>query len=221
MSRGRPASLGSIPPPARAPARGRYDRSQSSEERARAQRRRLLDAASEVFAARGFAGASVEAIVERAGMSRKTFYEHFTDLRDVLLKLHDRSASLAFRFVEASVRSEDDPVAQIRAGVRAFLGIVAEFGDLSRVVFREVRAAGPEYEVHREAVLARYVALLFERLSEAYTRKQIARPPDELTLYALVAGLESVAMRYVTRREEARVTEAVEPLTGLVLRAFR
>lgn len=221
MPRSRALSLGSIPPPARAPARGRYDRTLSAEDRARAQRRRILDAAAEVFAARGFAGASVEQIVERAGMSRKTFYEHFTDLKDVLLKLHDRSASLAFRFVEAASRSESEPIEQLRAGVRAFLGIVAEYADLSRVVFREVRAAGPQHEVHRDVVLGRYVALISERLTEAYARGEIARRPDELTVYALVAGLESVAMRYVSRHEESRATEAVEPMVALILRAFR
>lgn len=214
-------TLGSIPPPARAPSRGRYDRSLSADERARGQRRRILEAAGEVFAQKGFAGASVEQIVERAGMSRKTFYEHFSDLKDVLLKLHDRSASLTFRFVEASVRSESDPIEQIRAGVRAFLGIVAEYADLSRVVFREVRAAGPEYEVHRDIVLARYVTLIMERLTEAYARGAVARRPDELTLYALIAGLESVAMRYVARGEATRATEAVEPMVSMILSAFR
>ena len=123
MNRSR-APLGSLPPPARAPTRGRYDRTLSATDRDRAQRRRILDAAAEVFAARGFAGASVEQIVERAGMSRKTFYAHYQDLTDVLLKLHDRSASLAYRFVAATVRSESEPVAQIRAGVRTFLGSV-------------------------------------------------------------------------------------------------
>jgi AcrR family transcriptional regulator len=207
---------------ARAPSRGRYDRNLSPEERSKQQRRRLLDSATEVFATRGYAGASVELIVEKAGMSRRTFYEHFDDLQDVLIKVHDRSASLAYRFVEAAVLNadENDPVSQLTAGVSALLGIIAQYGDLSRVVFREVRAAGPEHEVRRDVVLGRYVTLLFERLSAAHARGQIARPPDELTLYTLVSGMESVAMRYVARHEEQRAHEAVPTLVGLVLRAF-
>ena len=39
---------------------------------------RLLDAAGHVFAEMGWANATVEAIVTRAGMSRRTFYEHST-----------------------------------------------------------------------------------------------------------------------------------------------
>jgi hypothetical protein len=88
------------------------------------------------------------------------------------------------------------------------------------VVFREVRAAGPEHEVRRDVVLGRYVTLLFERLTAAHARGQIARSPDELTLYTLVSGFESVAMRYVARHEEQRAQEAVPTLVGLVLRAF-
>lgn len=223
MTRARRSSSTLAPPKAteaRAESRGRYDRSLTPEQRKREQRRRLLESAAKVFAQRGFAGATVEAIVDRAGMSRRTFYEHFDDVRDVLLTLHDRAASLAFRFVEMAVRAEDEPIAQLRAGVTAFLGIVAEHADLARVLFREVRAAGPEHELRREAVLARYVTLLFERLSQAHAQRLVARAPDELTLYAVVSGIESVAMRYVAHREEARVLDAVDGLTQLIVRAF-
>ncbi|MFT3770214.1 MAG: helix-turn-helix domain-containing protein [Minicystis sp.] len=198
-------------------------RSQTSAERQKDQRRRLLRAAAEIFAAQGFARANVEAIVDKAGMSRRTFYEHFTSLEDILLQLHDRAASAAFRYVEAVVRSldGDDPLARLRAAVAAFLGVVAEHPDLSRVVFREVRAAGPDLEVRRDVVLGRYVTLLFEQLATAHARGLVGRPPDELTLYTLVAGAESVAMRYVSRGETARAQEAVPTLVELLLRAFR
>jgi AcrR family transcriptional regulator len=201
--------------------RGRYDRAQSPEERKRDQVQRLLDAAVEIFAARGFAGATVELIIERARMSRKTFYEHFEDLRDALLTLVARGADRAFESVEAAVSAESDPIAQLRVGVRAFLSIVAQNAAISRVVFREVRAAGPKFEQHRERILGRYVALLVSRLAAAHERGVLSRPPDELTVYALVAALESVAMRYVSRREEERLVEAAPVLEELVLRAFR
>lgn len=199
-----------------------YDRSQTPEERRREQRRRLLNAAADVFATLGFAGSSVEAVVDRAGMSRRTFYEHFDDLGAILLQLHDRSASVAYRFVEAAVKSidENDPVSRVKAGVVAFLAIIAEYPDLSRVVFREVRASGPDNEHRRDVVLGRYVSLLFETFSRAYAKGLIRRQPDELTLYMLVAGMESVAMRYVARNEASRLQEASPVLAELLLKAF-
>src|SRR5687767_13565478 len=87
----------------RAPGRGKYDRTRTQDERVRDQRRRLLDAAGHVFAEVGWADATVETIVSRAGMSRRTFYEHFDDLKSCLLTLHQRVSDLSFRSVEALV----------------------------------------------------------------------------------------------------------------------
>lgn len=207
--------------PTVAAGRGRYDRQQPSGERYDEQRARLLSAAADVFATKGFADASVEDVVVIAGMSRRTFYEHFDDLRDALMQVHEMAASMCFRAVEERVRAETDPVAKLRAGVFAFLQMLSQHAPLARVVFREVRAAGREFEVRREAMLARFVSLLFEGVAEAHAAGIASRAPDELTLYALVSAMEAVGMRYIERREESRATEAAPALAELVIRAFR
>ena len=51
---------------------------------------RILDAATEVFAEHGFAGASIDAITERAGYSRGAFYSNFTDKSELLIRLTQR-----------------------------------------------------------------------------------------------------------------------------------
>jgi len=205
---------------ARHSGRGKYDRAQTPSARHEEQRQRLLVAAAEVFAAKGFANAAVADIVSTAGMSRRTFYEHFDDLRDVLLQVHERAASQAFRFVESAIRAAPDPTARVKAGVEAFLTMLASQGDLARVLFREVRAAGPATEAIHEALLSRYVGLVFEGVADAYAKKIVTRPPDEVTIFALVSAMEAVGMRYVMRREEARAIEAAPTLVELFVRAF-
>lgn len=180
----------------------------------------MFAAATHVFAKRGFAATTVDMIVAEAGVSRRTFYEHFDDLKDVLLQLHDRIANASFRAIQAMVEGQHHPNDQLRAGVEAFLGLVANFGDQSRVLFREVRAAGPEHEVRREAVLARFAALLFAGVARANVMGIATKPPDELRIFALVAAMEAVAMRYVERNDAARATEAVAPLVDMVIRTF-
>src|SRR5438094_8288096 len=100
--------------------RGKYDRGQTARERKAEQREQLLEAATEVFAQRGFAGATVEAVIKKAGMSRRTFYEHFDDLLDLLNRVHDRAAALAFEFITAQTAQERDPRKRIRVGLEAF-----------------------------------------------------------------------------------------------------
>ena len=55
-------------------------------------RRRLLDAAAEVFAERGFGAAPLEEIAERAGYSRGAVYSNFEDKDDLFLALLARSS---------------------------------------------------------------------------------------------------------------------------------
>ncbi len=64
-----------------------------------ATRRRLLDAAQEVFAEHGFDGASIDEICTRAGFSRGAFYSNFSDKADLLITLCERRAT-AFADVE-------------------------------------------------------------------------------------------------------------------------
>src|SRR5512142_520459 len=118
------------------PRPGQYDRTQSASKRRREQRAKLLASAARIFARVGFAHASVEAIIQDAGMSRRTFYLHFKDLRDVWLKLHQQSAKFALAFVQNAIESAPDPVAGIEAGIRAFLELSARNADLARVLFR-------------------------------------------------------------------------------------
>lgn len=47
-------------------------------------RRRLQDAALQLFAARGYAATTVDEIAARAGVSQRTFFRHFRDKEEVL-----------------------------------------------------------------------------------------------------------------------------------------
>lgn len=60
-------------------------------------RRRLSDAAVDLYAERGFAETTVAAVAERAGLTERTFFRHFADKREVLFgnedDLRDRLAA--------------------------------------------------------------------------------------------------------------------------------
>jgi AcrR family transcriptional regulator len=65
-------------------------RKRLTRDESRAQTRsRLIEAAGEVFAERGFYGASVEEIAERAGFSRGAFYSNFDSKEDLFLAVVD------------------------------------------------------------------------------------------------------------------------------------
>lgn len=204
----------------RAPGRGKYDRSRTPDERQREQRRRLLEAAGHVFAEMGWANATVEAIVTRAGMSRRTFYEHFDDLKECLLVLHKSVTKVSFRAVETRVAAETDPERMLHAGVESLLGGIAMFPHMARVMFREVRAAGREFELIHDEMMSRFAKLVYDGVQAGYERGKAGRPPDELRVFALVSGIEALAMRFVLRGEEHKAPEAAPILIDMVQKVF-
>ena len=220
-----PPSDPTLPESKRAPGRGKYDRSQSPDERQKDQQKRLLEAAGYVFAEMGWADATVEAIVNRAGMSRRTFYEHFDDLKECLLVLHQRVTKISFRAVESQVESQQTPQEMLRMGVMAFLGGIAMFPHMARVMFRVVRSAGPEFERIHEQMMARFTKLVLEGVEASFESglgfgKRPADGHVELRVFALVSGMEAVAMRYVMRGEESKALEAAPVLVEMVQKTF-
>src|SRR3954453_14492306 len=108
------------------------------------QRRRLNEAAAAVFARVGYADATAEGIAREAGMSKATFYEHFTNKEDAILALFDSSAQLVAERMAAATRTvEEAPAAQIGAGGRAFLQTLSEFPERAQTLLVEIIGAGP------------------------------------------------------------------------------
>jgi AcrR family transcriptional regulator len=90
-------------------------------ERGRATRERVIRAATELFAARGFDGTSTEAVLKASGVSRGSLYHHFANkealFRAVLTDLQARlGADLA-----AVGQQAGEPIAAMRAGALEWL----------------------------------------------------------------------------------------------------
>ncbi|MFB9924113.1 TetR/AcrR family transcriptional regulator [Amycolatopsis halotolerans] len=80
----------------------------------------LIDAAFEVFAERGFYGASIEDICDRAGLTRGAFYSNFANKEELFFRLFDSHADRVVAFwadALAGVEDSDDPLAALFEGL--------------------------------------------------------------------------------------------------------
>ena len=88
--------------------------------------RQLLELAEQLFAERGYAGASMEELARRAGVTKPVVYELFGSKDGVFRACVDRAVDHLARSVAVAVRAEVDPEARVRAGGLAFLRFAAE-----------------------------------------------------------------------------------------------
>lgn len=80
---------------------------------------RLTEAAVELFIERGYETVTVAQIAERAGLTKRTFFRHFTDKREILFGGQE---SYRLMFAEAIAGAPDSatPLEAVGAAVRAF-----------------------------------------------------------------------------------------------------
>jgi AcrR family transcriptional regulator len=178
---------------------------------AASQRTRLLEAVGRAVADKGYAGATIDDIVRGAGVSKKTFYDHFADKLDCFLAAYEAASDeLLARLREAQSRPEGW-LERTRAGIVAYLRWLAAEPALARVFLIEVAAAGPVAAERRERIRDRYAEVLRELQDDARTDiPALPRLPDEI-FHALVAAVDEVVVRRIRESGGADLPE-LEPV---------
>jgi len=169
------------------------------------QRTRLLEAVGRAVAERGYAAATIDDVVRGAGVSKKTFYEHFTDKQDCFLAAYESASEELLERVREAHATEDGWLERTRAGVRAYLRWLAAEPALARVFLIEVAAAGPQALERREALRDRYAALMRERRVDGHPSLPIE------VFHAVVAAVDDVVVRHI-RETGAEDLPALEPV---------
>lgn len=108
----------------------------------RNQRERLVAAAAEACADKGYAETSVADLAQRAGVSTATFYKLFAGKRECVLEAHRELLGRLLEEVDR-VCAEAEGEAKLRIGVRTVLALLATDPPTARLLTLEVLALGP------------------------------------------------------------------------------
>ncbi len=177
------------------------------------QRERILAAVAQVAAELGYAEMSVEAIVVRAGVSRRTFYEHFKNKEDAFLAAYDAAVHQALTTVRRAYLSEDNALARLRAGIHAYLQLLASDPDTARMGVAEVLAAGPRAIARRAAALAAFAEIIEDNICDLVP--SCRRPA--LTAETIVGGIYEVASSRILTDRTAELPAMADDLLVAVL----
>jgi AcrR family transcriptional regulator len=176
------------------------------------QRQRLYQAAARVFARLGYAEATAESIAREAGMSKATFYEHFSNKEECILALFDRAAEVVLRAMAAAAQGAgDDPVERLKAGTRAFLREVATHPEASQTLLVEIIGAGPEAARRRDQIMQAFAAVMNAENAAAARTGLIPRFGSPHDAYAIVGAITELASRQV-RLGEPKDVRDLEPV---------
>jgi AcrR family transcriptional regulator len=183
------------------------------------QRERLLDAMANVVATKGYAATRVVDVTNYAGVSRKTFYELFTDKEDCFLAAYDAITALLMDRMARGLESvtEDTWEAKVSALLGEFLRFLASEPAFARMCIVEVLAAGPAGLARRDAAIQAFYPVV-DQLPRAQPGADERLSP--MTPQFVTGGIFEVVYAAIRRGEIATLPDLEEDLMHLAFRAY-
>ncbi len=177
------------------------------------QRARMLAALVEVAREHGAGQVTVAHIVERSGVSRRTFYEIFADRDACFLAAFDEAIQrAAARVVPASADGAPWAV-RIRAGLLALLEFLDEEPELGALCVVDALGAGPR-ALERRAWVMR---VLVDAVDEGRHEAKAGLCPSRLTAEGVVGGILAVLYARLASADTRPLTGLLSPLMGMTV----
>jgi AcrR family transcriptional regulator len=151
--------------------------------------RQVLELAEALFAERGYAGASMEELARRAGVTKPVVYELFGSKDGLFEVCVERAIEGLAQSIAAAVRAETDPEARLRAGGLAFLRFAAD----NRVAWDLMSMSGGARFAEQALSVRRSQAELIRELMAEMARDDVEERELEAAAHAVNGAYEGVA----------------------------
>jgi len=180
---------------------------------------RILDAAVDVFARKGYHGAGVEDIVAASGTSKGAFYHYFASKQAIFLTLMDNLAEVVEQGVEAAISAEQGAMAKVEAALRVVVETAAEQRDLAKILLVEAVGLGPEFEEKRLEIHRRFAHVIQRHLDRAVAEGDIPPQDTALVARAWFGALNEIISQWLLSGSED-LTARLPELRTLLLRSL-
>jgi AcrR family transcriptional regulator len=170
-------------------------------------REAILAAALDLFSERGYHETSLEAVAERAGISKALIYEHFSSKRELHGALLETYVQELLERVMQATEAAEPGEERLRAGADAFLGFVEERREAWRMLVRnpeEPDVAASVGRLQGEAAEAIAVLMKADAPPDREEDPHEAQLAIEMLAQQLVGALRALANWWDDHREMPR-----------------
>lgn len=186
------------------------------------QKARMFDAISRAVVEKSYARVTVADVVRIAGVSRRTFYEHFTGLEDCFLAAYDAGAQhVIVRILDGQAAlPPGDWRLRARVALETYTASLAAQPEFARVFVLDILGAG-----ERAIALRRHGYDLFIEQFRLLAKLASAEddrigPIPDLVLIALVGGIGELVQRHILSYGAETLGELGPMLGDLAIQAI-
>ena len=170
------------------------------------QRERMVEAMIDSVSSRSYAETTVADVIGEAGVSRATFYEHFSDKEDCFIAAYTTVMQSMLGAVAggfASMDPESSWVDRLRIAIASLFGFIASNPVAARVGIVEAFGAGSEARDHYQESVSAFFPFLDEGRKAGPEGDRI--PPETARL--VVGGISALMYKRASEGEADRLGE--------------
>ncbi|WP_440108973.1 TetR/AcrR family transcriptional regulator [Acidovorax sp. BL-A-41-H1] len=179
-------------------------------------RARLLEGMARTVAAKGYADTTISDIVREASVSRRTFYENFSDKSGCLIALYEAASGNALAVLRRAIDPASDWKTQVEQALSAYLGVLARNPVLLRTLFVEILGLGaPGLAARRRATRA-LADLMVDVVNTRTGERPRQSPLDPTIAVAVVGGINEMVLDAIEQGRAADLQALVRPAAALL-----
>lgn len=180
-------------------------------------RTRLLEGMARAVAAKGYADTTIADVVREASVSRRTFYENFTDKAECLTALYEWASTHALAVLRGAIDPQSDWQAQLEQALTAYFRALACNPVLLRTLFIEILGLGMPGLAARRRANQQLVDLMLEVVNQRGGEAGAGRAPLQPSMaLAVVGGLNELVLQAIEQGRAGELVELVAPAAALL-----
>jgi AcrR family transcriptional regulator len=149
-------------------------------------RARILQAAEELFAARGYAGTSIRDITSKAGVNGAMVHYYFGSKEGLYRALIENAMATVRALIEEAIEGASSSKERLTRFVEAYSSHIFHHPNLVRIMNRELLSGGSRVKAFARSISATNYAMLRRTIAEGIKRGELRKVDLDLAPISLV-----------------------------------
>lgn len=158
---------------------------------------KILDAAIDIFAQKGYHATKVDEIVEESKTSKGAVYFYFPSKQDIFLAIVDKFASLLEGRLSRVIDQQASGVERVTAALQVCLETFEQYRSLAKVFLVQAAGLGVLFEDKQIEVHNRFARMIQKQLDQAVYEGDIPPIDTEVAAYIWMGAIYDMVIRWV------------------------
>lgn len=186
-------------------------------------RNRIIEAAIQVFADKGYRSARISDIASGAGVADGTIYLYFRNKEDLLLTIFEEKMEMILSGLREALDGQEAPLDRMRAFARFHFFQLRTYPALAQVLQVELRQSTRFLRDYRPEKLWEYLGIFEALVAEGQTAGDLRADLDPfLVKWAFFGALDELSIQWVLSRKRDRfnLDQAADQVVDIFLRGM-